>query len=197
MDSFEWNKIAAAVLVGLLIFMGVTLLSDSIFHGEEDVLVGLDGGEKTTTDTIVIDEPETNILALIADGNIVAGERSFRKCQACHTVDNGGANKLGPNLYGVVGGSVAGNATYAYSGAMSGKGGTWTFEELDAFLSSPASAVPGTKMSFAGLRKEDERANVIAYLRGQSDNPVPLPEIAAETDVPDVEAEPEAEGGGE
>lgn len=189
MDSFEWNKIAGAMILSLLIFMGVTILSDEIFKGEEDVFFGPEGEAGGTTDAVVLDETETNFLALIVDANVGAGERSFRKCQACHTANDGGDNRVGPNLYNVVGGTVAAKASFSYSGAMSGKSGTWTFEELDAFLENPGQAVPGTKMSFAGLRKDDERANVIAYLRMQSANPIPLPAAP--------EAAPTTEGGGE
>lgn len=189
MDSFEWNKIAGALILSLLIFMGVTILSDEVFHGEQDVFFGPEGEAEAATDAVVLDQPETNFLALIVDANVGAGERSFRKCQACHTANEGGDNRVGPNLYNVVGGTVAGKASFSYSGAMSGKGGTWTYEELSAFLENPGKAVPGTKMSFAGLRKEDERANVIAYLRMQSSNPVPLPAAP--------EAAPATEGDGE
>lgn len=194
MDSFEWNKIAASLLIGLLIFMGVTLLSEEIFpDGEEEVLFGVDGETVPTAEAVVVDEPESNILALIADANVGAGERSFRKCQACHTANEGGDNRVGPNLYNIVGGPLAAKDNFSYSSAMTGQGGTWTYEELDAFLENPGKAVPGTKMSFAGLRKDDERANVIAYLRMQSANPIALPEVAETA----AEAEPETEAGSE
>ncbi len=184
MDSFEWNKVIGSVLVGLLIFMGVTILSDSIFHGEEDVLIGLDGEANATPTDVVISELQSNILALMVDADTVAGERSFRKCQACHTANDGGANKIGPNLYGVVGRPLATEAGFAYSGALTEKGGNWGYEDLDAFLTKPAKAIPGTKMSFPGIKTEGERANIIAYLRLQSASPMALPEadVGAEGD---------------
>lgn len=175
MDSFEWNKVIASLLVGLLIFVGVKILSDEIFHGEEDVFIGLEGEAGPAADAVVISEPQSNILALMVDANAVAGERSFRKCQACHTANDGGADKIGPNLYNIVGQAVASGEGFAYSGALTEKGGAWSYEDLDAFLAKPAKAVPGTKMGFPGIKKEDERANVIAYLRLQSADPVALP----------------------
>lgn len=195
MDSFEWNKVAGALILSLLIFMGVTLLSDEIFEGQEAVLVGVAGAEGSAPDAVVINETESNIMAMIFDANVVAGERSFRKCQQCHTANEGGADKIGPNLFGVVGRPVAGGAGFAYSGAMTGKGGTWSYEDLDAFLAKPSKAVPGTKMSFPGIKKEDERANVIAYLRLQSTNPIPLPLVPDATPEGETtEADPETDG---
>jgi len=181
MDSFEWNKVAAALLVGFLLFMGVSLFTENFFGGEEEVVLGpekeIDAGQQPTQE---VSEPESNIMALIADANIAAGERTFRKCQTCHTVTDGGGHRVGPNLFGVVGSAVASKDGYAYSPALSARGGTWDYETLNSFLLGPSAAVPGTKMTFAGLPKADERANIIAYLRTQSANPLPLPEVPAE-----------------
>jgi len=180
-DSFEWNKIAGAVLVGLLLFMGVTMLSESIFEGEEEILIG--SGEEAVTaeapmeETVVAEGPSFGQLLVQAAAN--PSDRSFNKCKTCHTANEGGGNRIGPNLYGVVG-SIPGSKDYAYSSAITSKGGTWDYAALDAFLTSPGSAVPGTKMTFAGVGKAEERAAIIAYLRSQSSDPFPLPEAAAE-----------------
>ncbi len=181
MDSFEWNKVAGAVISGLLLFMVVTLVTESFFGGEEEVVIGPESeatpGSETTPET---SEPKTNFMALIVNANASLGERSFRKCQACHTDNDGGADRVGPNLYEVVGRPVASKEGYAYSPALSAKGGTWDYDALNTFLAGPQADIPGTKMTFAGLPKDDERANVIAYLRLQSANPLPLPEVPAE-----------------
>jgi len=161
--------------------MGVKLLSESIFEGEEEILIG--AAEDATTEEAATEEPAAaegpSFEALLVQAAANPSERSFNKCKICHTVDEGGANRVGPNLYDVVGGAVA-SRDYAYSSAMSSHGGTWDYAALDAFLASPGTVVPGTKMSFAGLPKAEDRAAVIAYLRAQSSNPPPLPEEAAE-----------------
>jgi len=115
------------------------------------------------------------VLALLAAADAGAGKKAFRKCKACHSVDKGGAHKVGPNLWDVVGRAKAGAQGYRFSGVLAGLGGTWSFADLDAFLAKPKAFAPGTKMSFSGVRKAAERAAVIAYLRSLSDSPKPLP----------------------
>jgi len=110
------------------------------------------------------EESETPGNKILAQGDPAAGEKTFRKCKACHTVDEGGANRVGPNLYGIVGAPVAAVDGFRYSDALIEYGGDWTPDRLAAFLANPRKAVPGTKMSFAGLRKEQDQADVIAYL---------------------------------
>jgi cytochrome c2 len=115
------------------------------------------------------------LAALLAGSDVAAGEKAARKCKACHAFDKGGANKIGPALWGVVGRPVGGAEGFAYSPAMAGHGGSWDYESLDAFLANPKGYVPGTKMAFVGVKKEDERAAVILYLRSLADEPAPLP----------------------
>ena len=127
----------------------------------------------------VTTEPEVpaggGIAALLAAADAEAGAKLSKKCAACHSFDNGGKNKVGPNLWDIVGKAIAGGEGYKYSGALAGLGGEWTYDRLDAFLTKPKDFAAGTKMSFAGLKKAEDRANLIAFLRGRSDDPKPLP----------------------
>jgi cytochrome c len=116
-----------------------------------------------------------DVMALIAGADPAQGQTIAKKCVTCHSFEQGGPNKVGPNLWNVVGGPHAHKQDYSYSLAMSGSGGVWDYASLDKFLANPREVVPGTKMSFAGLKKPEDRAAVIAYLRTLSDNPVPLP----------------------
>ncbi len=118
---------------------------------------------------------DETVLALLASADAGDGKKVFRKCKACHTADKGGAHKVGPNLWDVVGRAKAGAAGYRFSGVLSGLGGAWTFADLDAFLAKPKAFAPGTKMTFNGVKKATDRAAVIAYLRSLSDSPEPLP----------------------
>jgi len=120
-------------------------------------------------------EPEADLGTLLAAADPAAGEKVFGKCKSCHTIEAGGPNRVGPNLHNVVGNKVAAHSDFAYSSAMSGLGGTWTYENLDHFLANPKAFAPGTKMTFAGLAKATDRAEVISYLRANTENPPPLP----------------------
>ena len=119
--------------------------------------------------------PSDPVLAMLASADPDAGAKVARKCKACHSLDKGGPNKVGPNLWDVVGRPVASHEGYSYSDALESLGGEWTYDRLSAFLRSPKEFAPGTKMGFAGIRKEQDRANLLAYLRTLSDNPKPLP----------------------
>ena len=118
---------------------------------------------------------ESDISALLASADEQAGAKTFKKCKSCHTTEKGGKNRVGPNLWDVVGRAKAGAAGYKFSGALKGLGGTWTYRDLDAFFASPKGFAKGTKMSFAGLKKPKDRAAVIVFLRALSDQPKPLP----------------------
>jgi cytochrome c len=124
-------------------------------------------------------EPEQPLPVLLAAADPAAGQAVAKRCASCHTFDNGGANKVGPNLWGIVGNHQAHLEGFAYSDAVKGLGGTWTYEDLDKYLTSPKDYAPGTKMTFAGIKKATDRANLLAYLRTLSDQPVPFPEPSA------------------
>ena len=179
MDSFELNKIVAAILMVALLVIGISKFSDVIFHVEKPKNPGykveveqVANTSKSTKNTV---EEKIDIAALMAMGDVTAGEKVFKKCAACHSVNKGGKNKIGPALYDVVGRKVGGVADYKYSKALAAYDREWSFEELNGFLIKPAKWIKGTKMAYAGLRKEKDRASVIKYLNQNSDSPVPLP----------------------
>ena len=179
MDSFEVNKIIAAVLLIALIVIGIGKISDMAFHVEKPERSAYKV-EIQETNSISISNTEklmekVDIAALLALGDISHGEKVFKKCAACHLVNKGGENKIGPALYGVLGRKVASKEDYKYSKAMASYDKNWTFEEMNGYLKKPQSYIKGTKMAFAGLRKEKDRASVILYLNQNSDNPIPLP----------------------
>jgi len=179
MDSFELNKIIAAVLMVALLVIGIGKLSDIIFHVEKPETPGyaVDVEQTITANTASTKtvEEKIDIAALMAMGDIATGEKVFKKCAACHSIIKGGKNNIGPALYNVVGRQIGVVSDYKYSKALSGYGKEWTFEELNGYLIKPAKWIKGTKMAFAGLRKEKDRASVILYLNQNSDNPLPLP----------------------
>ena len=181
MDSFELNKIIAAVLIVALLIIGIGKLSDIIFHVEKPKTPGYSVKvENVTTaskssSSSTSEEEEIDITALMAIGDIAHGEKVFKKCAACHSIVKGGKNAIGPALYNVVGRKVGAIEDYKYSKALAAYDKNWTFEELNGFLIKPAKWVKGTKMAYAGLRKEKDRASVIKYLNENSDSPLPLP----------------------
>ena len=179
MDSFEINKIVAAVLLVALLIIGIGKLSDVIFHVEKPEKPGyaVDVEEATTvsTSTKASVEEKVDIAALMAMGDVTIGEKVFKKCAACHSIVKGGKNNIGPALYNVVGRKTGVVSDYKYSKALASYDKEWTFEELNGYLIKPAKWVKGTKMAFAGLRKEKDRASVIKYLNQNSDSPLPLP----------------------
>lgn len=188
MNSFEMNKIALAFLLTILFVIGLISLTDVIFEEEEQPTNAYPVEmAEATADTAVaaVEEAGPSLADLLASASVDKGLKIFKKCKACHTVDNGGKNLVGPNLWNVVGRAKGSVGDYAFSSAMSAKGGNWSFEDLDAFLKKPGNFVRKTKMSFAGLKKPGDRAAVIAMLRLASDAPVELPVIAApEIEVP-------------
>ena len=179
MDSFELNKIIAAVLMVALLLIGIGKVSKIIFHVEKPktpgYVVEIEETTKASTVSTEITEKKVDIAALMALGDVTSGEKIFKKCAACHSIVKGGKNNIGPALYNVVGRKVGAVNDYKYSKALSDYGKEWTFEELNGYLLKPAKWIKGTKMAFAGLRKEKDRASVILYLNKNSDNPLPLP----------------------
>ena len=179
MDSFEINKIIAAVLMVALLVIAIGKVSDLVFHVEKPKTPGYAVEEaevsniSATTKEMV--ETKVDISALMAMGDLKLGEKVFKKCAACHSIIKGGKNNIGPALYNVVGRKVGAVTDYKYSKALASYDKEWTFEELNGYLIKPAKWIKGTKMAFAGLRKEKDRASVIKYLNQNSDNPLPLP----------------------
>jgi cytochrome c len=165
-------------MVALLV-IGIGKLSDVIFHVEKPEKPGyaVDVEEVTTvsTSTNASVEEKVDIAALMAMGDVTIGEKVFKKCAACHSIVKGGKNNIGPALYNVVGRKTGVVSDYKYSKALASYDKEWTFEELNGYLIKPAKWVKGTKMAFAGLRKEKDRASVIKYLNQNSDSPLPLP----------------------
>ena len=179
MDSFEINKIVAAVLLVALLVIGIGKLSNVIFYVEKPEKPGyaveVQQASTSTTAAATLEDKKVDIAALMALGDVNAGEKIFKKCAACHSINQGGANKIGPALYNVVGRKIGGVADYKYSKAFVEYGKEWNFEELNGFLTKPSKWIKGTKMAYAGLRKEADRASIIKYLNQNSDSPLPLP----------------------
>ncbi len=176
MDSFEVNKIIAAVLVVFLVIFGIGKFSDLIFHVDKPNISAYKVEASTETTTQAADSVQTvDISALLAMGNVDHGKSVFKKCSACHSVKKDGKNKIGPALYNVLGRNVAALSDYKYSKALMAYGKSWTFGEMNGFLIKPQAHIKGTKMAFAGIKKEKDRASVILFMNQNSDNPLPLP----------------------
>ncbi len=182
MGELFWNKVAGAVLAILLVVMGLRTLSEELFHNEgpETPAYPIDlSALETSAEPEEEEEGPPDFGVLLAGADPSAGERVARRCVSCHSFDAGGANGTGPALYGVMGRDVAELDGFNYSSAMQeyAEGGTeWMYQNMYDYLENPRGYVPGTAMSFAGLRQEEDRINIIAYMRAQDDNPPPLPE---------------------
>ena len=180
MDSFELNKIIGAILVVALLVIGIGKVSDLVFKvnkpEKSNYKVELDvETAETKGDEEPVQREIVDIAALLSTGDLAHGEKVFKMCSACHSIKSGGGNKIGSALYNVVGRKIGILDDYKYSKALAKYEKNWSFEELNGFLLKPKDWIKGTKMAYAGLRKEKDRASVILYLNKYSDSPLPLP----------------------
>lgn len=194
MNSMTINNVLAGLLVGGLVAMLSGFIANKLVHVEEletaafFVDVGSEGAEVAE-----VEETLPPIAPLLASADVANGEKLSRVCTSCHTFNQGGRNGTGPNQWDIVGSKKGHAEGFAYSDALLATGGTWTYESLNQFLANPKKYAPGTKMNYAGLRKEQDRADMIAWLRTLSDTPQPLPDPAAAAPAAPVEGAP-AEG---
>ena len=173
----EFNKLVASVLVTGLVFMLINVGVDEFLHqGPQKTVYPVPEAAAAVTADAMAEDAGPSVLALIGAADLDKGKKLLKRCASCHDIAQGGPNKVGPNLWGVVGAAVASHEGYSYSAALSDVGGDWTYEALDAFLTKPKTFAPGTKMTFAGLKKPQDRANIIGFLRMLSESPVALPE---------------------
>jgi cytochrome c len=180
MDSFELNKILGAVLGTCLVLLALNIGANALFTPGKVEKPGYNIAvqEKGAAPAPSAAEQEQPIEALLASSDAQRGQAAVKPCQACHTFEKGGPNRVGPNLWGVVNRPKASEAGFNYSAAMKAKGGNWTYDDLNKFLASPKGLVPGTNMTFAGVSRGSQRADIINYLHTLADNPGPLPKAA-------------------
>jgi len=174
------NKIIVSVILAIILVFGINKIADVIFYVEkpEKSAYQVDSvttvASTTTTETNSVGSDSGNIMALFASTNADDGAKVFKKCAACHSIAEGGANKIGPALWGVIGRKAGSVPNYKYSKAMAAYSKNWSFEEMNGFLIKPKDWIKGTKMSFAGLKNAKDRASVILYMNKNSSNPLPI-----------------------
>ena len=194
MNSFELNKIMGALLFTCLSLLSLNIAAGAIFAPHKPEKPGYDIAvvEKAAPGEAAPAAAAVPVEQLLANSDVKRGENAAKKCAACHTFEKGGPNRVGPNLYGVVGEARGeGRNGFNFSAAMKAKKGNWTFDDLNHFIQSPKGFIPGTAMGFAGIGKDSERADILAYLNSLSDSPKPLPKAAdagaAAAPKPDVQ----------
>ena len=177
MDSFEINKIIAAILVVFVVVFGISKISNLIYHVEKpnQSAYKVERIEPTLTSASNTGQAAVGINELLAMGSIEHGEKVFKTCSACHMIAAGGKNMIGPILWSILGKKSGVAPGYKYSKALAAYGKEWSFEEMNGFLIKPSAHIKGTKMAFAGLKKEKDRASVILYMNSKSDKPLPTP----------------------
>ena len=173
------NKIIASIILAIILVLGINKITDVIFYVEKPEKSAYQIASTSTATTTETTSASSNsksgeIMALLASASVADGKKVFKKCAACHSIAKGGSHKIGPALWGVLGKQAGSVSGYKYSKAMTSHGKPWSFEEINGFLIKPKEWIKGTKMSFAGLKKEVERAAVILYMNENSDNPLPL-----------------------
>lgn len=173
------NTIAGWALAGGIVALGLTIVTGEYFKPERPETMGyvVEGVEAESGSGAAAEKP---IAFYLASADLAKGEQAFKKCAACHNVDKGGPNALGPNLWGVMGQRHGHLPNFAYSDALKNIPGNWDWDNMSAWLANPKKYAPGTKMTFAGLSKPEERANLIAFMNSRSDSPLPLPAAPAE-----------------
>lgn len=180
MDSFEWNKVFGALLATALLILAINIGVDQVMkpHHSDKYGIALPAGSDAPSGEAAgpkEDDTPPDWGTLLASADMALGDKAHKKCVQCHTFDKGGKNGIGPNLWDIVGQKHARTDGFAYSNAIKSKAEPWTYDELYAFIKKPSAYAPGTKMAFAGISRVQDRANLIAWMRTMSDNPVPLP----------------------
>ena len=176
MNSFEINKIFTAILVTILVVFGIGKISNIIFDKDDENIVAykVEAPEETSGEANA-GETSVDLSALFAIADVAHGKKVFKKCAACHSIKQGGKNKIGPKLWNVMFRPVGSITDYKYSKALTSYGKEWNWKEINSFLIKPSKWIKGNKMGFAGLKDEKDRASVILYLNQNSNNPKPLP----------------------
>ena len=177
MDGFELNKIIAAILATVVVVFGINKVTDIIFTPDkpQQSAYKVEKIEPTLASSSNTGQAAVGINELLAMGTVEHGEKVFKRCSACHMIAAGGKNMIGPNLWSILGKKTGVASGYKYSKALAAYGKEWSFEEMNGFLIKPSAHIKGTKMAFAGLKKEKDRASVILYMNSKSDKPLPTP----------------------
>ena len=177
MDGFELNKIIAAILATVVVVFGINKVTDIIFtpNKPQQSAYKVEKIEPTLASSSNTGQAAVGINELLAMGTVEHGEKVFKRCSACHMIAAGGKNMIGPNLWSILGKQTGVASGYKYSKALAAYGKEWSFEEMNGFLIKPSAHIKGTKMAFAGLKKEKDRASVILYMNSKSDKPLPTP----------------------